>query len=86
MNAQKVVDKLRVRTLAQKGQYPELAKLSGLSMSWIMKFTAGERNDPKLSTVESLNNALTKLENRQRTKKKRENQKAIEGNAAAVAA
>jgi len=62
MNAQKFTSDLRTRLIVQRGRYRDIAEISGLSTSWLSKFSSGIKDNPKLSTIVALENALDKVE------------------------
>jgi len=62
MNAQKFTSDLRARLAQQRGRYGDIAERSGLSTSWLSKFSSGVKNNPKLSTIVALERALDQVE------------------------
>ncbi|HET6631552.1 MAG TPA: hypothetical protein VFG73_02435 [Rhodanobacteraceae bacterium] len=63
MNRTCPVAEARTRLLRQKGRFPRIAELSGLSTSWISKFANAKRGKrPEYSTITKLTGALAALE------------------------
>jgi transcriptional regulator with XRE-family HTH domain len=56
------IDRLRERVRAQRGHYAELARASGMSVSWLSKFGRGRYASPGVVTVQRLAVALDSLE------------------------
>ena len=53
---------LRERLNAQRGNWPRLAEISGLSYSLLCKFAAGTRSNPTFDSIERLDSALRAIE------------------------
>jgi len=57
-------DQLRQNLTTQKGQITRIAKESGISYSWLIKFASGHISNPTVRSLRRLESALT--ESRQR--------------------
>ena len=54
---------VRVRLVAYKGRYPEICAKTGLSYSWLSKFSRAERGTrPSFDVISKLLSALDELE------------------------
>lgn len=59
MQTQTIIDDTRAALAAQRGKFRELAKASGLSVSWISKFANGRRGGRiSYETLSALRQAL----------------------------
>lgn len=52
------IETLRTELAARKGAFGEIARVSGLSYSWVCKFAAGARRNPTITSIELLASAL----------------------------
>ena len=62
MDADQIIAGLRNRVRSHRGRYVDIAKASGLSVSWVSKFAIGVKDDPKLRTVAALDCALSEID------------------------
>ena len=62
MNFQVDIDGLRERVRARRGEYSQLARMSGVSESYLSKFGRGAYQSPRILTLQRLSQALEVLE------------------------
>lgn len=62
MNVIAFRDELRARLIAQRGKYRQICELSGLTDSWVSKFANRAIQNPTVSKLDRLSQALDEIE------------------------
>jgi predicted transcriptional regulator len=62
MNFSIDIDGLRARVRERRGSYAQLARMSGVSESYLSKFGRGAYQSPRILTLQRLSEALSEME------------------------
>lgn len=57
-----IVESLRTRLIARKGQYGLISRNHNISYQWLTKFAAGAASNPTQSSIERLETALSMMD------------------------